>query len=697
VLTGISVSHSALGQEDAAIASQQRALDAYRRIKFESGISNSYRNLGDLYLQRNPTVSVDYFQRSLSILQKLNFQVLWPLYVGLARAFRQLGELDRAIRFYEQAVQGTEASSRLINSVEHKAAFIGKHHRFYQELIEALLERHQRSPEAGDDLRAYAVYERAKARAMLESLATARVSLLEGLAPDLRRRQAQLDAQAAVLQQRLSRSDLPADQRLRARQELDESEDEREQLLTEIKRRSPRYAAMQYPRPLSAAQAQATLDAETALISYALTPQQTFAFVLTAGGFHVKQLPVSPQLMETRVQNYVQLIATEDNGGGWRDISRRLHAELFEPLRESIPAHVRRLIIIPDGALHYLPFESLIGESAPGVRGVMETRSTISGRRHPIPPGYLLQEFVISYAPSATVLAELTESGSVAAPGRADLLMFANPRVAVASAGEKVSREGVAQTRALYEDEGLQVSPIPFTIDEATAVGRHAGAGSEIYTEANATERRLKASDLTRFRILHFATHGFVSRRSSARSALVLAPDEGSEDGFLQAREVYQLKLASDLVVLSACHTARGQLLPGEGVQGLAQAFFYAGSTSVVASLWSVNDARTATLMEVFYRHLSNGASKAEALRAAKLDLIGKSGDVPPRYWAAFIMMGEGRGPVQFGGWSWWQSGQRWFLIGGILALAALTFFTVVHFRATAMRTRPPTRTTADS
>ena len=148
------------------------------------------------------------------------------------------------------------------------------------------------------------------------------------------------------------------------------------------------------------------------------------------------------------------------------------------------------------------------------------------------------------------------------------------------------------------------------------------------------------------------------------------ASSEG-EDGFLQAREIYHLKLASDLVVLSACQTARGRMLSGEGVQGLARAFFYAGAKSVVASLWNVSDERAAAFMTTFYSHLAEGLSKAEALRAAKLDLLSRDRTSPPRYWAAFILMGESQEQVPVGDRSW-----HYWSVAMITALfAALTAF----------------------
>jgi CHAT domain-containing protein len=180
----------------------------------------------------------------------------------------------------------------------------------------------------------------------------------------------------------------------------------------------------------------------------------------------------------------------------------------------------------------------------------------------------------------------------------------------------------------------------------------------------------VKEGGIDRFRVLHFATHGLVSERAPYRSALVLARADG-EDGFLQAREIYGLRLRSDLVVLSACQTARGSVIQGEGVESLAGAFLHAGARSVVASLWNVNDERTATFMEAFYRHLAAGQPSAAALRAAKLELLADPATASPRVWAAFVLIGDGSRPVPIGTP---PSRRGWVLAGCVLAAVVLAF-----------------------
>jgi CHAT domain-containing protein len=186
--------------------------------------------------------------------------------------------------------------------------------------------------------------------------------------------------------------------------------------------------------------------------------------------------------------------------------------------------------------------------------------------------------------------------------------------------------------------------PIPGSRREAEAIARYVSPGSKVYVGAQASEGRIKQEDLSRYRIVHFATHGFVSRENPGRSALLLAASPSDrEDGVLEAREISALALDSDLVVLSGCETARGRILAGEGVQSLARAFFLAGARSVVASLWKVRDQATEELMAAFYRDLAEGLPEDEALREAKLELSKKA---PARDWASFVLIGEAAGTI---------------------------------------------------
>ncbi|MCM3875582.1 MAG: CHAT domain-containing protein, partial [Thermoanaerobaculia bacterium] len=358
------------------------------------------------------------------------------------------------------------------------------------------------------------------------------------------------------------------------------------------------------------------------LVSYFVTADAAYVFLLRAGAFAAFRLTVSPAELEGRVRNYVDLMMRGDTDAAKR-IGRRLHAELVSPWLDGLGPAVRELIFVLDGPLHYLPFETL------GDRPMVE-------------------DFEISYAPSATVLAGLRKGRDASRPGPlADLFLVANTwSEAAGPATTAAWRSGALSTgqRAL-----------PFAAVEAKRIAPYAGKGSEILVGAQASEERIRATALDRFRVLHFATHGLAAGDSLAQSALLLGPGPSGATGYLRATDIYRLKLASDLVVLSACRTAHGRLLGGEGVQSLAQAFLSAGARTVVASLWNVPDESTASFMAAFYEALSRGRTKGQALREAKLEFLRSSRWSAPRHWAPFVLIGDARETIPLPRPSWWR------------------------------------------
>lgn len=659
-LSGIVRALSALGRFDEAMQAQQRALGLSLRIGGDWLLAMRFHDLGVIYLQRDPAAAVDCFQRAAATFEKAGTPVRWPVRYDLGVAYHRTGDLDRAVESFLLAIQELESLRGGILSEAHRATYSGTHQSVYRELIEALFERHETSRSNTDLVTAFEVSERARARGLVEAITEARLEAGWPLDPELREREQRINTRIAKLQQEIARAGGSGRKRKELLEELEHAEDEFVRFLVELRRRDPRYASVLHPQPLSVEKAQALLDRKTALVVYCDTGRSLFVFVVAAQRFEALRLDTAPADVARRVANYLELIARPDESG-WRDVARRLSVDLVQPVRALLPEEVEHLIIVPDGALHFLPFETVIHPAAAKDVSRAEER-------------YLLEDFAISYVPSATALAHLRAQPEEGAPAdRADLLMFANP-VPPSSFERSGPRPAeLARTRELYEDEGLEIPPLPYSVDEARAVRRMAGPGSEVFVGAEASEERLKARPLNRFRMIHFATHGLVSQRWPARSALLLAQDEReTEDGLLQAREIYRMRLSSDLVILSACRTARGRILSGEGVQGLAQSFLYAGARSVLASLWSVEDDQTAAFMERFYEGLSAGRSKEEALRQAKLAMLRRAPTAPPRYWAPFILIGSSSETIPLAGRVWWQSAGPWLGLSlGLLLLLA--------------------------
>jgi CHAT domain-containing protein len=271
----------------------------------------------------------------------------------------------------------------------------------------------------------------------------------------------------------------------------------------------------------------------------------------------------------------------------------------------------RPLVVVPHGALHYVPFEVL-----------------------PLQGRLLVERHAVSYAPSLNAVVHLRRSAANTAPFR--VLAVGNP--AAPGPAAALERAGDVENLAL-------LGPLPFAEQELHAIGRTFRDRTRILSGPRANESGLRDAGVPQFPVIHFATHGLVSDARPTRSGLLLAPERG-EDGLLQMSEIYGLGLRANLVVLSACQTALGREITGEGLIGLSRAFFYAGARSVVATLWNLNDRFAAEFVQRFYAELNAGHASEEALRRAKVAYVNHPRYSHPFYWSSLVMLGDGTLPL---------------------------------------------------
>ncbi len=329
----------------------------------------------------------------------------------------------------------------------------------------------------------------------------------------------------------------------------------------------------------------------------------TTVFVLTRGTFRSVRLDPEPMLGQ-RVRRLVGLL---EAGAPADSLESALGHSLLAPVLSGLPAGIVRLVVIPDQELHGLPLETL----------------RVDG-------GLVVERFAVSYAPSASVIARLWQRPRASGP--VTVLSLGDPRFAArAAAGSPASR----YLSAFAGSGGL--GRLPGTAREARAVARFADQ-ADVRLGKRASEALLKREGLARYRVVHLATHALVDDRSVARTALALAPGDG-EDGFVSPSEMAGLRLAADLVVLSACRSGRGPVVGGEGIQGLAAPALEAGARAVLASNWLVGDAAAEAFMHRYYRALARGLSLGDALQATKTELI-RTG-AAPGVWASFTLVGD--------------------------------------------------------
>lgn len=365
--------------------------------------------------------------------------------------------------------------------------------------------------------------------------------------------------------------------------------------------------------PVELHELQDVLGEDELVLEYVLSEPASYCLVIDRDDVGVVRLNGRRQI-EGKVEQYLSAVRSmKVNRSLAEDVFRELLAPVMSRLEEK-----SRLIVVPDGSLHWLPFGSLVGPDA----------------------AYLVQSHVVTAAPSGTVLHLLRTSQRDERPTL--------PLLAVGNVQYGSNR--IAQTRGLYDVEGEKFGALPSTLKEVSEATTIAGAKSVLLVGGRATEASFKAQPLSTFRVLHLALHGVASTQYPERAALVFGPDTASvEDGLLQAREIGRLRLGTDLVILSACNTGIGRLEGQDGVANLVRAFLFAGAKSVVASQWAADDVATAALMKRFYTRLAEGLDRGSALRSAKLDLIETHGtEIAPYYWAGFTLVGEGSTPTDF-------------------------------------------------
>jgi CHAT domain-containing protein len=290
----------------------------------------------------------------------------------------------------------------------------------------------------------------------------------------------------------------------------------------------------------------------------------------------------------------------------------RLYELLLADAIRRLPAGIDRLVIVADGPLHQLPFDAL--------------RDGPDGPR-------LAARYELVVVPSATLWRHWREDRAGATTQRT--LAFADP---VLESGASRSSASASERSAVME-RGLRLARLPYARLETRAIAEHVG-GAEMLVGPLASEKALKERDLRKYDILHFAAHAVADEGRPERSAVLLAAGAPTEDGLLQTREIEELDLAGRVVVLSACETAAGAILSGEGVLSLARAFFAAGAKTVIGTRWPVRDRDAAALFDSFYRRLGEGASLSEALKDVKIEAI-EAGQ-PSARWASLVLLGDG-------------------------------------------------------
>lgn len=661
------------GDLTGAAAALERALALAREVGDRESEARAEVVSGSVALERGePEMARRSLARARELAQGVGARGLEADALLLtAKLETRSGAPRAALPAIEAAVALVEGLRAEVGSAVLRSSFRASRAPVYETWIEVLMDLHRAEPAGGHDAAALGAAERAKARSLLETLGEARAELRQGADPELlaAERRARQEVNARELDRVASLgAGAPVERREAAAAALTAALAELRRVEDELRVTSPRYAALTQPRPLDlAAIRREVLDGDTALVEIALGEDRSFLWVVTGEALASAELPARATLEEMARAAYGHLTArnrapagetvaarrerVEAADAAWDGAARALAGHLLTPARALLGE--RRLVVVADGALQYLPFAALpdpvSGEPLVARREVvtLPSASVLAVLRHEL----------AGRAPAARTLAVVADPVFSADDGRvARAAAPGDVLPAAAPAGPLPETPGVAgparrgdPSEALGGDVPPDRLPrLHFSRREAEAIAAFVPPAERLLALDFAAARPLvDEGRLAGYRLLHFATHGLLDSRHPELSSLVLSlVDEtgAPRDGYLRLHAIYNLRLDADLVVLSACRTALGREVRGEGLVGLTRGFMYAGAPRVVASLWSVEDRATAELMKRFYRGmLEEGLRPAAALRAAQRALAAEPRWRSPYHWSAFTLQGEWR------------------------------------------------------
>ena len=687
-----------LGQKQKALELYTQSLPLSRASGDKAQEAVTLNNIGQVYnVLRDKQKALDYYNQSLPLSRATGDkeQEALTLY-NLAYLESTQGDLNVALTQMEAAINIIEDLRTKIDSQQLRTSYFATVQDYYQFYIDLLMQLHKTNPNQEYDAQALHASERFRARGLLELLTEANANIRQGADSKLLEQENTLQQKLDAIEKRrielLNEPDTNA-QLQALEQERTTLQQEYQQLQEQIRRTSPRYASLKYPQPLTLSEIQQqVLDKDTLLLEYSLGEERSYLWAVTKTSLTSYELPKGADI-EALAQSFYEQTgnqkAPEQRGIGAvpREDSSEVTTKLSQILLSPVAGQLagKRLLIVSDGALQYLPFAAL---PVPDSLGKEET---------PVP---LIVKHEIVNSPSASTIAIIRQNTNGRSVAPKKVAVIADPVFSLDDARVKslVGQSLVGQARRLSPGEGGQdahptsqkegeqdnhstsqkeggqdahptsldselsvlaltrsltdvgvtFQRLPFTRQEGSRI-LSLVPQSQSYSAFDFAANRATAlsPQLDQYQIVHFATHGILNSKNPELSGVVLSmfDQQGQPaNGFLRLNDIFNLNLPAELVVLSACETGLGKDVKGEGLVGLTRGFMYAGAKRVVVSLWSVNDNATASLMTLYYQQmLDKGLNPVAALRAAQLAMLKTENWQAPYYWAAFTVQGEWR------------------------------------------------------
>ena len=643
--------YQAQGDNARALAHYQKSLKLAEEVGDKEWAVEMLNKIGSLYeSQGNHAKVLELAGRSASMAVQIGYlEGLWEARTAAGKAHRALNQPELSRQAFTDAINTIEKlRGHVAGNERDRQRFFENKLVPYSQMVALLIARNESTA-------ALTYAERAKGRVLLDVLRTGRVRINKAMTAAEQARERKLNSALVALNTQLSQQKLEPDHDekqiadLTAR--LETVRLEYESFQTSLYAAHPELKVQRgetLPLTFDEASRMLPADGKTALLEYVVADDNCFLFVLTkaaptgrggAASLRIYTVNIKRRELTALVESFQKHLGERNLAFG--SLAERLYKMLLKPAEAELRG-TDTLCIVPDGVLWQLPFQAL----------------------KPTPRRYLIEDRAIFYAPSLSTLREMLKPGkrvgesvAVATPilaaSRTDTrqLLRVNSQSAptlLAVGNPLLNTRTVARQRAVFADEEL--GALPEAEKEVKALRElYGGLHSRVYTGASAREESVKA-EIGNYRIVHFATHGILDNRDPLYSHLMLSQETGAsgEDGLLEAREIMEMDLRAELVVLSACQTAGGRVGAGEGVIGMTWALFVAGSPTTLVSQWKVDTRSTSKLMVEFHGNLQRQRQqgsvvrKAEALRQAMLTLLRSEEYELPYYWAPFVLIGDG-------------------------------------------------------
>lgn len=675
-LNSIGNAYSYLGEKLKALDYYAKALPIFRAVENRTGEAMTLNNIGVVYHDLGEKQkALDYYKNALRLNRgdedrRGEASTLF----NFASLESGTGNLVEALSKIEDAISIIESLRTKIGSHALRISYFATVQKYYEFYIDLLMRLHKQKPSENYVGKALEASELSRARGLLELLSEANVNIRQGVDEKLLETERNLQQRISARTDariRLLNSKHTQEQEDKINKEIKELTDEYEKTEAQIRTTSPRYAALAQPQPLTLTDIQKkVLDKDTILLEYALGAERSYLWVVTQDSIESYELPKG-ETINNAARAFNKTISKRPTAATKKEYAtaaQTLSDILLKPAADHLQNN-KRLLIVGDGVLQYIPFAALPKPSSNSQVPSSKLKNSVQRTAYSV--RLLVADHEIISLPSASTIAVLRDEKNVRTKNAKEIMVVADPVFETSDLRLKKDTQTNSETKTVSptatKDRSFQTflrslnlnnettvespQPIPrlsYTRREALTIAALVPkTQSKIYLDFDANYANATNLEAGQYRFIHFGTHGLLNSEQPELTGILfsMVDEKGNPQpqSLLRLGEIYNLKLPVELVVLSGCQTAIGKEIKGEGLVGLTRGFMYAGSPRVVASLWKVDDAMTAEVMKHFYEAMlgAKRLAPAAALRQAQKEMLRQK--IEPFYWAAFIMQGEWR------------------------------------------------------